>query len=232
MLHEFLTENRQELIARCKAKAAERFEPSLAPNAIDYGPPLFLQQLAGILRVEQESDSRPARGSAGTNPDEPTEIGRAAALQGAELMRLGYSLDQVVHGYGDVCQAITSLAIERSTAISTDEFRTLNRCLDNAIADAVTAFGNADETSADARAQDLPARFAAFAAEGRRLVDIAMHSFAVIKTGNVGMNGATGNLLSHALEELHSLIDRVLPEIREKGAAAKAAAAAPEKGAT
>jgi hypothetical protein len=230
MLHEFLTANRQELISRCKAKAGERFEPSLAPNAIDHGPPMFLQQLAGILRLEQQSDARPAPGSAGTGPDKPTEIGRVAALQGAELMRLGYTLDQVVHGYGDVCQAITGLAIERSTAISTDEFRTLNRCLDNAIADAVTAFGNAGTTSANAEAQSLPGRFAAFAAEERRLVDIAIHSFAVIKSGNVGINGATGNLLSHALEELHSLIDRTVPEIRAKGATTTAAAAAPEKG--
>jgi len=64
-------------------------------------------------------------------------LGRAAALHGAELLRLGFSIDQVVHGYGDVCQSVMDLAIEEKTHITSDEFRTLNRCLDSAIADAV-----------------------------------------------------------------------------------------------
>lgn len=46
--------------------------------------------------------------------DGRSEIGRTAALQGAEFLRLGYTLDQVVHGYGDVCQAITTLAVEQA----------------------------------------------------------------------------------------------------------------------
>lgn len=50
------------------------------------------------------------------------------------------TIDQVVHDYGDFCQAIIDLAVERDPPISIDEFRTLNRCLDNAIADAVTEF--------------------------------------------------------------------------------------------
>ncbi len=217
MLHEFLTENRQELIKRCKDKAGTRFEPSLSPATIDHGVPLFLQQLAGILRHEQMSDERPS--ADGKAVPSPTEIGRSAALQGTELLRLGYTLDQVVHGYGDVCQAITSLAVEQTTPISTDEFRTLNRCLDNAIADAVTAFGSAGEVSFVAQAATLSERMNAFANEHIRLVDIAVHSFSAIKTGSVGLTGATGILLAHTLEELRSLPDRILPEIHLSGPA-------------
>jgi hypothetical protein len=72
-----------------------------------------------------------------------TSIGRAAALHGAKLLRRGFSVDQVVHDYGDVCQCVTALAVEQESVISVDEFHTLNRCLDNAIADAVAAFGAA-----------------------------------------------------------------------------------------
>jgi hypothetical protein len=217
MLHEFLTANRQELIRRCKDKAGARFEPSLSPATIDHGVPLFLQQLTGILRVEQETDERPEKAAVDASP---TEIGRSAALQGAELLRLGYTLDQVVHGYGDVCQAITSLAVEQTTPISNDEFRTLNRCLDNAIADAVTAFGSASEVSIVAQAQTLSERLNAFAKEQKRLIDIAVHSYSAIKSGSVGSAGATGALLSHTLEELRSLPERILPEIRVSGPAA------------
>ena len=47
-------------------------------------------------------------------------------------------MSQVVHDYGDVCQAITELALERKAPITVKEFHTLNRCLDTAIAEAVT----------------------------------------------------------------------------------------------
>jgi len=42
---------------------------------------------------------------------------------------------------GDLCQAITDWAFELDAVIEIDEFRTGNRCLDNAIANAVTEFG-------------------------------------------------------------------------------------------
>jgi hypothetical protein len=216
MLHEFLTSNRKELIKRCRHAAGTRFEPSLSPAAIDHGVPLFLQQLTSILRKEQLSDDRPAEGKSSVllGGDGRSEIGRSAALQGTELLRLGYNLDQVVHGYGDVCQSITTLAVEQTAPISADEFRTLNRCLDNAIADAVTAFGSAGQVSRVAQAQTLSERLNAYAEEQRRLVDIAVHSYSAIKTGSVGLSGATGALLLHTLEELRSLPERKLPAIR------------------
>jgi len=190
MLHEFLTLNRNELITRCKNMAGARFEPSQSTATVDDGVPLFLQQLTSILRKEQLSDDRPGVLLGG---DGLSDIGRSAALQGTELLRLGYNLDQVVHGY---------------------EFRTLNRCLDNAIADAVTAFGSTGQVSRITQAETLSERLNAYAEEQRRLVDIAVHSYAVIKTGSVGMGGATAALLLHTLEELRSLPERKLPAIR------------------
>ena len=50
-------------------------------------------------------------------------------------------MSQVVHDYGDVFQAITELAVETRAPISTEDFRALNRCLDDAIAGAVTEYG-------------------------------------------------------------------------------------------
>jgi hypothetical protein len=212
MLHEFLTSNRQELIRRCRTKEAKRLEPTGTPPAIDHGVPLFLQQLVETLRFEETTS---ARGEADPNPTPaPTDIGRAAALHGAELLRLGYSVDQVVHDYGGVCQSVTALAVEQNIPISTDEFRTLNRCLDDAIADAVAAFGCARETSIVREAESLQQRLAIFVAEHRRLVDIINHSFSAIKTGNIGLTGATGTLLIHAVDELRTLVERTLPEIR------------------
>jgi hypothetical protein len=203
MLHEFLTSNRQLLISRCRDKVAKRFEPAETVGAIDHGVPLFLQQLVETLRIEQSTDVRERDTAPTPTPTPaPTEIGRAAALHGAELLRQGFSVDQVVHHYGDVCQSVTALAVEQEADISTDEFRTLNRCLDNAIADAVASFGSASQTSLNRQAETLQQRLVVFAAEHRRLIDIANRSLTAIKTGNIGISGATGTLLAHALEEL------------------------------
>jgi hypothetical protein len=210
MLHEFLTSNRQLLINRCREKVANRFEPNGVLTTKDHGVPTFLQQLVETLQAEQHTHIR----SADSDPTPaPTDIGRAAALHGAELLRLGFSVDQVVHDYGDVCQCVTALAVEQDVAISTDEFRTLNRCLDNAIADAVASFGSVRQSTIDLQAETLQQRLLVFAAEHRRLVDIGIQSLSAIRTGNIGISGATGTLLAHALEELRSLTDRTLPEI-------------------
>jgi hypothetical protein len=212
MLHEFLTSNRKELIARCSEKVAKRFGPAQTLTAIDHGVPLFLQQLVDTLRLEESTHTRDVSGPERTPAT--TEIGRGAALHGAELLGLGYSIDQVVHDYGDICQAVTELAVEQKAPIAIEEFRTLNRCLDNAIADAVTAFGSSRQHSLNDEAETLHKRLENLAIEQRRLVDIAIQSFTAIKTGNIGLSGSVGTLLIDALDELRSLPDRSLPEIR------------------
>lgn len=191
---------------------AKRLSPSEIPLALDHGVPLFLQQLVETLSLEQR-EPHPTAFEVEPSPA-PTEIGRAATVHGAELLRLGYTVDQVVHNYGDVCQAVTELAGEHDERISTGEFHTLNRCLDNAIADAVTSFGRARQVLLEDQAETLHQRLSFYSVEHRRLVDIALQAYGVIKTGHVGVAGATGTLLFHTLEDLRSLADRTLPEIR------------------
>ena len=212
MLYEFLTSNRSELIARCRKKGAARFQPTELPAAIDHGVPLFLQQLADILHVEQQTTERSEAGTEATPARTP--IGRAAALHGADLLRRGFTVDQVVHGYGDVCQSITEMAVEQKKAISADEFRTLNRCLDDAIADAVTSYGSARQVGLNQQAELLHASLNSFSDEQRRLISTAIQAYNAIKTGNIGLTGATGTLLIHSLEALQALAERAVPEIR------------------
>jgi hypothetical protein len=212
MLHQFLTANRVDLIARCRAKVAHRRKPSEVSSSAAHGVPLFLAQLADTLRIQEAQPDR-APGDLSPIPMHP-DIKRAASLHGAELLRLGYSIDQVVRDYGDVCQAVTELAVEIKEPITAEEFRTLNRCLDDAIADAVTAFGNGRTASANDSVEELHTQLNGYSEAQRRLIDIAIHSYDAIKTGSVGMGGATGALLIHTLNEMRALADRSLPEIR------------------
>ena len=211
MLSEFLTANHDELIARCKEKAARRFEPVSTPSSIGHGVPLFLLQLGYVLREEASAQfSESAEG-----PGAPSKSGMdsAAESRGAELLTHGYTIDQVVHEYGDVCQSVTELAVEKKEPISADDFRVLNRCLDNAIADAVTSYGAASQTARNWQALELKGRMGRFVGEYRRLVDVALQAFAAIQMGSVGPAGATGSLLAHTVAELRFLVDQGMPEI-------------------
>jgi hypothetical protein len=208
MLHEFVTANRTELIKRCREKVAKR-SPQI-PAGADQGVPLFLSQLVDILRREQST------GTSHTPDPEPTpaptDIGRGAALHGADMLQRGYSVDQVVHDYGDVCQAVTELAVELKKPVNVEEFRTLNRCLDNAIADAVTAYARGQNESITGKAKYLDKRDSNLVDEQLRLIDSAMQTFAAIKTGSIGLKGATGTLHSKYLLELRNLTIQSRPE--------------------
>lgn len=112
MLREFIEINRDEIIRRCRAKVATRCLPPPTKVEIDHGVPLFLDQLVAAL------------GSGGDrmNPD----IAKSALLHGHDLLLQGFTVSQVVHDYGDICQAVTELALETKAPIATDDFRTLN----------------------------------------------------------------------------------------------------------
>jgi hypothetical protein len=218
MLHEFLTANRDELIARCRAKVAHRAPPGVPKKELAHGVPVFLEQLTKTLRMEQTSDptsSRKVSGPSGGGKPALSEISESAALHGKELLQHGFTVEEVVHDYGDLCQSITDLAFERSALVEIDEFRTLNRCLDNAIANAVTEFGYQHNfVVTGLQADALNERLGFFAHELRNLLCTATLALSVIKEGNVGLSGATGGVLDRALVGLANLIDRSLAEVR------------------
>ena len=218
MLHDFLTANQADLIERCRSKVVHRSEPKATSAELRRGIPIFLEQLTKTLRVEQTSEpmlSRKVSGPSGGGKADFSEIAVTAALHGRNLLGHGFSIDQVVHDYGDLCQAITDLAFERNAPIETTEFRTLNRCLDNAIADAVKEFSyQRDALIAEKTEQTLSERLGFLAHELRNLIHTATLALTAIKSGNVGLAGATGAILDRSLVALRNLIDRSLSEVR------------------
>jgi signal transduction histidine kinase len=218
MLHEFLTTHRVELIDRCRTKVAQRPGPEATHEKSGHGIPLFLDQLIKTLQVEQTSEpmqSRKVSGPSGGATPVLSEMGEAAAQHGRELLHQGFSVDQVVHDYGDLCQAITDLAFELDTDIDTDEFRTLNRCLDNAIAVAVTEFNyQRDFVVAEKQTEAFNEQLGFFAHELRNLINTATLALHTIRSGHVGLNGATGAVLDRSLVSMVNLIDRSLADVR------------------
>jgi signal transduction histidine kinase len=185
---------------------ADRSEPKATAGELAHGIPMFLDQLIKTLRVAQ-----PDLEDIGA----ATEIGKVATLHGRDMLKQGFTLEQVVRDYGDVCQAITNLAFDLSEPIEVDEFRTLNRCLDDAIAGAVTEYARRQGTLAAADGvQASNSRLGFLAHELRNFVHTATLAVGVIKAGNVGLTGATGAVLDRCLKGMSSLIDRSLAEVR------------------
>jgi signal transduction histidine kinase len=217
MMHDFLSNNRAELIHRCRLKVASRPARAASEEQLQNGVPLFLDQLIKTLRIEQTGaplESREVSGPA-NGTVAMSEIGTSAAQHGHELLRLGFTVDQVVHDYGDLCQAVTDLAHERDAPFQIDEFRTLNRCLDNAIADAVTEFSyQRDHVADERRMQDAHEQAGFFAHELRNALSVATLAFEAAKAGNLNLSGATGSVLQRGLMGLRTLIDRSLDDVR------------------
>src|SRR6476661_3939528 len=185
MLHDFVVTHRHELIRRCRVKVSQRPIPPPTPIELDHGVPLFLDQLVAALR-------------AGEGPT--VEMGEQALLHGHDLLRRGFTVSQVVHDYGDICQAITELAVELAAPISTEDFRTLNRCLDDAIAGAVTEYGRErNQSGIDGESARGSERLGFFVHEMRNLISTASYAFEVLKSGNVGVAGSTGKVLERSL---------------------------------
>jgi signal transduction histidine kinase len=217
MMHEFLSENRGELIERCRMKVAQRPSPRATEAELDHGITLFLDQIIKTLKAEESVQPRETlrmSGPSGGADAVFSEMGAAAKEHGRELLQHGFTIDQVVHDYGDLCQSVTELAVELNSPISNDEFRTLNRCLDNAIAVAATEFNaQRDNIFADKDAQAI-VRLGFFAHELRNHLNSAMLALTAIKEGSVGLTGATGAVLDRSLVALRTLIDRSLSEAR------------------
>lgn len=200
MLADFVIANRDAIIATARTRVTTRKCPKPSDAELLNGIPAFLDQLTDALRVAESGDM-----------SDHTQIGSSAGRHGRDLLSMGLTVGQVVHDYGDVCQAITGLAVEQQVPIATDEFRTLNLCLDDAIAEAVTTYSLHRERAIQDRGTE---QLGVLAHELRNLLNTAMLAFGSIKQGTVAVGGSTGLVLGRSLMGLRDLVDRSLATVR------------------
>jgi hypothetical protein len=227
VLHNFLKANERAILAACEAKSSELGGASPSFDELKMGLPIFFKQLMTVLQFtpaepDESAVDRPAMARAASASDEPAiaraagrpfeaEVARTAGTHGDELQKRGYTLSHVVHAYGSMCQAITEMAIEKREPITPDEFRKLNRCLDVAIAGAVTSF-QARHIRVDSSREIQHLGFLAH--ELRNALTTVNVSLRLIKNGVVGFGGSTGQVLDRGLKHIQELIDRSLTEVR------------------
>ena len=199
MLSDFLVEHRESLIDRARDKVLLRRLPLPTDFELQHGVPLFLDQLSETLRMEA------------AHLDTLPKMGPGAILHARDLLAQGFTIGQVVHDYGDICQAVTELASEVSASITTQEFHTLNRCLDDVTAEAVTEYGRRTELAAAGVERE---RVGQLVDELRNLVQSAVLSFQILRRGAVGIAGTTGKAHERTLRGLSDLVEHAQAEVR------------------
>jgi signal transduction histidine kinase len=197
MLSDFITANREGIIALTRKKIAVRLAPRPTERELTSGVPLFLDQLAEALR---------------RSPSVTIEsVERSGALHGAAMLSRGYTVAQVVYDYGDICQSVTELAADVHERITTEEFRTLNLCIDNAIAGAVTEYTSLRDQSV---AEGMTERSGVFAQELRNRVSATQLAFLAIQSGRAPIGGSVAAVVTRNLQGMTALINRALIEVR------------------
>jgi signal transduction histidine kinase len=229
MLHQFLLANEKEILAMTEKKSMAL--AGVRPNSaqLKKGLPIFYKQLMAVLVLNQrlalnppavENDEKmekaaaqndeSAMATASGHPDDAS-LAVSAGIHGTELQRLGYTLSHVVHAYGAMCQSITELAVKKNAIITSDEFHELNRCLDVAIAGAVTQYQAVQKDQESLREVE---HLGFLAHELRNALSTVSMAIELIKEGTVGFRGSTGLVLDRGLKRIEDLIDRSLTEVR------------------
>jgi signal transduction histidine kinase len=199
-LREFIQANRDEILSRARSRVRGRSSPVASETELIQALPSFLDQLGEALRRASAHDSI-----------DHADITATASMHGGQRFQQGLTVAQVVHDYGDLCQVITGLAVEQKVALSVYDFQTLNLCLDDAIAGAVTSFAQQRELTISDEGTE---RLGVLAHELRNVLGAATLSFASIKKGVVSAGGSTGAVHERSLLRMQALIDRSLAEVR------------------
>ena len=200
MLHEFVTVNRDEIITPLPGEGGVEVDSS-AHRGGDRS------RRAAVPR----STGRRAAPRAVVEPGDR----RSAILHGHDLLLRGFTVSQVVHDYGDVCQSITELAMEMGAPDRHRGFPLLNGCLDDAMAGAVTEYGRERQQSTiDGESLARTSGWGSLRTNCGNLIRTALIAFEVVKSGNVGVGGSTGTVLHRSLIGARDLIGRSLAEVR------------------
>jgi len=222
MLYEFLSENRDWLLDRCKKFREARTRVS-SDDRTDEAIAAFLEQLNDSLKIEQANANVHATDEiSGSSIGVPThfDIGTDASEHGKAMEKLGFSVNDVVHSYGDMCHAIVELAIEQGMSFTVPEYRMLNRCLDNAVSSAVSEFTYHHEVGlANSHSTEESQRLGAVANELRNQLGTAALAVAAIKSRELTLGGTTGAILERSLQSLSRLVEDMLQYAENKDAA-------------
>jgi hypothetical protein len=194
VLDTFIDAKRSEIVGHCLHALQKRY-PDRLDEDLSHGFASFIDEVIDALR-ENGGGPAPSRES-------------NAAQHAIVRKRQGFDLSRVIHDYGLVCDSISELLDVHDKQPSAREFQILNRCIDEAVSQAVEAFWS--ETHEE-ETQEKAERLGFLAHEIRNAVSSASMAFNLIRYGRVAADGRTADVVQRGLVRISKLVDRALAE--------------------
>lgn len=127
-------------------------------------------------------------------PSRTEAINEVVMPGGDELISQMSTVSQVTQPYRGIGRSVVEVALELGVPISVEDFEMLDRCVDAAIAHAVTQHVGRHKIGSDRAVNEL-----------QDLTDTAISAFGVLQTGTVGVMGKTGTLVLRSLMDIRAL---------------------------
>ena len=103
MLYEFLLVEREKILTLCLKKIVCLADSRSSSDELERGLPVFYDELIEVLRADVEEYKT-------INNNAIASVHRASAeRRGKESLKLGYTISQVVHGYGAIRKLLLSM---------------------------------------------------------------------------------------------------------------------------
>jgi len=129
LLHEFMSEHREEISSACQLELRER--RAAKSDGLDDQIALFFDEMLRAIQRDQ--------GVRESVSPLPTESATAARI-GKERQRAGIPVKQVPVVFAAISQAVGKTGEKYDLTLSAEEYKLLNRCLDTGVATSIERF--------------------------------------------------------------------------------------------
>jgi signal transduction histidine kinase len=199
-MRRFITQHRALIERQSRDLLRERSMEKTTESELERGVPVFIDQLLETLGRERSGGGAPL----------DRAIVTTAAEHGSRLFARGFSMGQLVHGYGVLSEVVMELGEKQAVSFTTRDVEVLNRIIVLAIGGAVTEYQR--RRTDEAHGQHLE-RVGTLAHEMRNALSTATMSYEVIKRA-AGVGGRAADALDRSLLRMRDLVDRALTEVR------------------
>lgn len=194
-LHEFLAAHSVELLELCVAK--------LRPLALHRSDDEIEADLPRILTDVIDA----MRSGDGEQSAAVSDLSCAAASLGRQRQRLGLDIKLASLSLGMISASMGELAGRMNLSFPANEYKLFNECLDEGVAVAIAEYWSAAHQNQE---REHAKRLGFFAHELRNSLSTATMAFDVLRSGQVGVTGSTGDVLHRSLQRMQGLLAQTL----------------------
>ena len=201
MLENLIARRRTDLLSEITRRLVEDY-PGREPVELLDSIPHFVDELEVALRGP---------------PGAPRPSSVSAVAQGRQRHTVGLSPMVVPKSYGLICEVVSQLAAEEGLDIPAREVQMMNGAIDDATSTALDEYWKLSTIATEHAAAE---KLGFLAHELRNALSTATMAFTALRSGTMGPNSRTGEIVERSLKRMDSLVRRTLSEIRRNSGTA------------